>query len=98
MSSVSLTTTHLLGLLVQTLLNRRPSDQLLIPLIALGILALPLLLEIRMNETQHTIPRHKHQVGVRNLVADEILVASLGKVSVDDTLNTIDLLAVTFDG
>lgn len=92
------TTTHLLRLLVQNLLHSRPRNQFLIPLIALRVRALPLLLKFRMNETQHAIPRDKHEISIRYLVTDKVLFPGLCEMSVDHTLHALDFVSVTFDG
>ena len=44
------------------------------------------------------LPGHKGQVGVGDLVADDVGVAGLGEVGVDDAGDALDLVAVALDG
>lgn len=88
----------LLRLLVQNLLDRRAGDQLLVPLIALGVVGLPLLLEIFIDqEADHGVPGNEHQVRVGDLVANEVGLVGLCEVQVDDAQDALDFVAVAID-
>lgn len=69
------------------------------PLVALGVVLLPLGVELGSNdEAGHFVPGNEHQIGVCDFVANEVLLSGLGEVQVDDTHDTADFLAVALDG
>jgi hypothetical protein len=77
--SLLLGLSHLLRLLVQHLLDSRASDQLLVPLVALWIAALPLVVESFVHqESSHGVPGDEHQVYIRHFVSNEVWLLGFG--------------------
>jgi hypothetical protein len=67
--------THLLDLGIQNLFHRRPLTHPRIPRRECGKLLLHI--QVWHQQAQQTIPRHPGQIGVRALVADQVLTARL---------------------
>jgi len=83
------------------LAHRRPFLQPLVPRPRLWVRLLPLLQEVLAHNVglleQQPVPRHERQVRVRGLIADEVLLACLLEVAVDDADHAADLVAVAVE-
>ena len=53
------------------------------PLVALGVSLFPIEALLSHQEINHRVPRHEHQIGVADFVANEIFIASLLEMSID---------------
>ena len=90
-------TTLFLLLLDQSisLLHAVAAGELLVPLIALGILLRPFLrTKIAHGLTGNAIPWDEHKVGEGDIVADEVRLPGLREVGVDHPQDTADLVGV----
>ena len=82
-------------LILQHLLDRRPVQQPLIPFITLRVRALPI--PVAQQPRNGSVPRHKHDINIGHLIADQVLRVSLGQVGVDDAEHTLHFVRVTVD-
>lgn len=85
-----------LSLQFQRLLDGRPGSDPLIPRPARRSLLLPLpTFRIVAQQGRHNRkPRHEHQIRIRHLVTNQVLLASFLEVSLNDADHTLDLVAV----
>jgi len=70
----------------------------LVPRPGFGVLLAPFLLkplahDVRLGQ-QQPMPRHEHEIRVRALVANQVLLSGLLEVAVDDAQRAADLVAV----
>ena len=67
------------------------------PLIGFWILLLPVEVRIAKQEPDihQLVPRHKHEIGVASLLANEIFIASFLEVVIDDTKHSLDFVPIS---
>lgn len=78
---------HLHRLLLQHLLHSGPLDKSVMPLPTHGKLPLPALLHklLAHQKPQHRIPRHKHQIRIRDLLPHQIRLLSFFQMRINNS-------------
>lgn len=90
-----LSSSHSLGPVLETLLHRRLLLQLLEPSPVVRHRGLALLLKALLHDIRHKpVPWHEHEVCEAQLLAHKVRLASVLEMGIDDTQNTLDLVAV----
>lgn len=84
---------------IQHFLDSRARNQLLVPLVAVWVVALPLLIEVLAHdEPKHHIPWNEHQVCIGDLVANQVWLTGSLQVQVNHAEDTLDFVTVTLNG
>lgn len=91
---------HLHRLLLQNLLHSGPLHKSVMPLPTHGKLPLPALLHklLAHQKPQHRIPRHKHQIRIRDLLPHQIRLIRFCQMRINNSQDASDFVAVAFNG